>query len=197
MILAVVLLATGACSANEEQTFAICFKTPAAGFQELELQNDVYNLLAGHPSIKVAPPHRSDSVMAESVRFGSDCYEPGLMIEMARAMGVRYIVWLGVEEAGIRHAEHTIIPHLFHSHHRKYVLAVRMFVLDSFSETTVLSEYFESKKKGPSALAYLDFDPREPGLTQKYSLVRVKFDEMEKEISEKVVRRIVKVASQR
>jgi len=89
---------------------------------------------------------------------------------------------------------HTIIPYVFSSHHRWYVLGVRMFVLDALSKKTVLSEYFESKKRGPSALSYLDSDPNDPGLMQKYSLVKGRFDKMEEEISEKVVERIVKVA---
>jgi hypothetical protein len=119
------------------------------------------------------------------------------MAEMAYAMGVRYMIWLKVEKAGVRQTEHTIIPYVFTSHHRQYVLGVRMFVFDSFSKKTVASEYFEAKKGGASVLTYLDPDPNDPGLMQKYSLVKGKFDEMEEEISEKIVKSIVKVAHRR
>lgn len=72
-----------------------------------------------------------------------------------------------------------------------------MFVLDSFSKKTVASEYFEARKGGASVLTYLDPDPNDPGLMQKYSMVKGKFEEMEEEISKKVVKSIVKVAHRR
>ena len=194
IILTIVLLSAVDCIASEERTFGICFRTASSGFQELELPNEVCDRLAGHPRIKVALPERSDSLMHESARFNAEHYEPDLMAEMAYALGVRYLIWLKVEKAGVKQTEHTIIPYVFHSHHRRYVLGVRMFVLDSFNMKTVASEYFESKKGGASALTYLDPDPNDPGLMQKYSLVKDKFDEMEKEISDKVVKSVVKVA---
>jgi hypothetical protein len=194
IILTVLSLTAVDCVASEERTFGICFRTASSGFQDLELPGEVYDGLAGHPRIRVALPQRSDSLMHEHARFNAEHYEPDLMAEMAYAMGVRYLIWLKVEKAGVRQTQHTIIPYLFHSHHRGYVLGVRMFVLDSFNKKTVASEYFESKKGGASALTYLDRDPNDPGLMQKYSLVKGKFDEMEEEISEKVVKSIVKVA---
>jgi hypothetical protein len=194
IILITLSLSAVDCIATEERTFGICFRIASSGFQELELPNEVYDRLAGHPRIQVVLPQRSDSLQHEFARFNTQYYEPDLMAEMAHAMGVRYLIWLKVEKAGVRQTEHTIIPYVFHSYHRRYVLGVRMFVLDSFNKKTVASEYFESKKGGASALTYLDPDPNDPGLMQKYSLVKGKFDEMEEEISEEVAKSIVKVA---
>lgn len=197
IVLIILSLSAVDCIASEERTFGICFRTASSGFQELELPNEVYDRLAGHPRIQVALPQRGDSLMHENARFNTDHYEPDLMAEMAYEMGVRYMIWLKVEKAGVRQTEHTIIPYVFTSYHRQYVLGVRMFVLDSFSKKTVASEYFEARKGGASVLTYLDPDPNDPGLMQKYSMVKGKFEEMEEEISKKVVKSIVKVAHRR
>jgi hypothetical protein len=72
-----------------------------------------------------------------------------------------------------------------------------MFMFDSIRNETLLSEYFESRRSGPSAMSYLDFDPDNPSLFKKYSIVKGKFTEMEDELSEKIARSIAEATHER
>lgn len=195
--LVLLLLSIQSAVADNEQTFGLFLRAGEAGFQELELDDEVFDRLVGHPRIRVAPPHTSDSLIARNPRYDTKYFDPDLLMSMAGEIGVRYIVWLEVKEAGIKQADRTIIPFVFSAHHRKYVLGVRMLIVDSFSGKTVLSEYYEAKKRGSNALSYLDDDPNDPALLQKYSIVKGKFSKMEEEVSEKIAKSIVKVSHRR
>jgi len=192
-----ILLAPTSAIAGNEKTFAICYKSTENGFGKLKLPDRIYDRLAGYQKIRIVTPERSDSVMKKHPRFASDFYEPDLMMEMAYTLGVRYLVWLKVEKAMVKQSAHTIIPYVFRSYHRKYILGVRIFVVDSYNKKTVFSDYFETSSRGPAVISYLDYDPNDPGLAQKYSLVREKYNKMEEEIADRIVRQIEKVAHRR
>lgn len=184
-------------TAGSDYTCAIYFSAEQARFRELELPKEIQEKLIGHPKLRVLGPDRSDSAVCNHPRLRSDCYQPDLMSEMARIMDVRYIVWLEVKEAGIRQSDRTLIPYLFRWHRRSFALAVQVFMFDSILSRTVLSEYFESKRSGPSSLSYLDFDPNNPSLFKKYSIVKGKFSEMEGELSEEIAKSIAEVTRER
>jgi hypothetical protein len=195
--LVLLLLAQSTGLAENESRFAICFEAGQAEFQELELPYRIYDRLVGLPGLSVELPHHSDSIRHKDSRFDLDHYEPNMMREMAHALDVRYLIWLKVEEAGIRQTDRTILPYVFRSHQRRFLLGVQMFVLDALNGKTVFSDHLESTRSGPSALSYLDFDSNDPGLAQKYSRVKSKFGEMESELSEKIAENIVRISSRR
>ncbi len=197
VVLAVLSLLAASGIASGEPTFAICFRPSQAEFQELELSGEIYEKLVGQPEMEVFLPERVDSVLRESPRLNLDSYEPDMLTDLAAQVGARYLIWLKVKKAGIEQANRTLIPYVFRSHHRRYVLGIQMFILDSYSGKTVLSEYFESHRSGPCALSYLDFDSNNPDLIQKYSVVKGEFEEMEQELSERISRRVVKTVLHR
>jgi hypothetical protein len=196
----VTLLIAALCAtamADGEKTFGICFNQTKGGFQELNLPDRIYGKVVGFGDIRIATPARTDAALKEDKRFISDYYEPELMSQLAQAVGVRYIVWLKVEEADARKSAHTYIPYVFRSQHRKYVLGVRMYVIDSFDGSTVESQYFETERKGPAVLNYMDFDANDPGLSQPYTALKGTFAEMEDEIADLIADAMLKVAHNR
>jgi len=199
-ILIAVLLISAMCaavSANGEKTFGICYNQTLDGFQELNLPDRVYGKVVGFHNIRIATPSRTAAVLKENEHLVSDYYEPELMTELAQAVGVRYIVWLRVEEADARKSAHTYIPYVFRSQHRKYVLRVRMYIIDSYDGTTVESQYLEAERKGPAVMNYLDFDANDPGLSQPYTALKATFGEMEGEIADLIADAMFKMAYNR
>jgi len=194
MLMFFCMAGTSYCSVR---SYAVCLRYADVSFSELEIDEKIYNRVVGNPRVQITPPGFVDSVLVERKDFASDIYIPELMTELAYSMNVRYLVWLKVEEAGVEQSNHTLVPYLFRSHHKKYRMGVRMFVLDVESGKTVVSEYFEVKRKGPSALSCLDYDDNDPKLFQKYSEVSRTFDELEEEISDKVAYEMLKLTHRR
>lgn len=193
VLIALVLMA-GLAYADSDKSFAVCFKGADQGFQELQLPDRIYTKVVGFPGVEIATPDATESALKEQPSLSDKYFVPKEMVDLAGAVGVRYVVWLKVEKADTQKSAHTFIPYVFRSQHRKYVLGVRMYVVDSFAGETVAAEYFEADRKGPEVMSYLDFDENDPELSQKYSSVRAKFLEMEDEISDKIADEIMKVA---
>jgi hypothetical protein len=183
--------------ADDERTFGICFNQTKDGFQELNLADRIYGKIVGFHDIRIATPARTDAALRDNEQLVSDYYEPALMTQLAQAVGVRYMVWLKVEEAHARKSAHTYIPYVVRSQHRKYVLGVRIYVIDSFDGTTVKSQYFEAERKGPAVMNYLDFDTNDPGLSQPYCAIKDTFGQLEDEIAEQIADTMFKVAYNR
>jgi len=136
-------------------------------------------------------------VIAQNVAFQRALYVPKSMSNLASELGVRYVVWMKVENAGAEQKNYTLVPYVFQSHHKKYKVAVRYYIFDSMSGKTVASSLIETKKNGPAALSYMDIDKNDPKLFEPYSRVRGVFSEMEQEISDKIALEIVKLSHRR
>jgi len=197
IVLIILVAVSNLAYADRDQSFAICFQGADEGFQELQLPDRIYSRIVGFPGIGIATPEATEAALKENPLPETKYFVPDLMVDLAGAVGVRYLVWLKVEKADTQKSAHTFIPYVFRSHHRKYVLGVRMYVVDSFAGETVAAEYFEADRKGPAVMSYLDYDENDPGLVQKYTSVRAKFAEMEEEISNKIADEIMKVAHSR
>lgn len=182
---------------GQETTFALYVRAAETQFQELDLHDKLYNHLLRYPVLDLAVPGEVDSVFSENPEFVGRHFRPERMTNAASMLGSRYLVWISIEEAGIKESEHTIIPYLFKSHHRHCVLGVRMFVVDSHTQETVATQFYESKKKLADAMSSLDFDSNDPGLFKKYSIVKGKFDELEAEISEKIIGELLTFSDKR
>lgn len=183
-IAAVLILLGSSALAISDNSVAFCFRSCATFYHQSALTEKVYDRLVSNPRMNLARPELCDSILQKNTAFGSDRFDPALMTEMAVASNSRYLVWLRVEEAGIRKSARTYIPYVFRSHHRKYVLCIRMFVLDSYSGKTVETRRYESTKKGPAIMSYMDYDPNDPGLIQSYPELGLRFAEMEDEIAD-------------
>ncbi|MFH1891340.1 MAG: hypothetical protein ABIK83_01495 [Candidatus Zixiibacteriota bacterium] len=183
--------------ADRDQSFAICFQGAEEGFQELQLPDRIYSRIVGFPGIGIATPEATEAALKENPFPETRYFVPDAMINLAGTVGVRYLIWLKVEKADTQKSAHTFIPYVFRSQHRKYILGVRMYVVDSFVGETVAAEYFEANRRGPAVMSYLDYDENDPGLVQNYTSVRAKFVEMAEEISDKIAEEIMKVAHNR
>lgn len=201
LLLIACLIAVFLCGASNagasQRSYGLCLRYAEVTFHDLELEERIYNRVVANPRVRITPPGVVDSMIREFDRYGSDIYVPEIMTELANSIDVRYLVWLKVEKAGVVQDDHTLVPYLFRSHSRKYRMEVRMFVLDVKSGKTVVSEYFDAKKDGPSALSYLDYDESDPKLFNSYSKVARAFDEMEEEISDKIAFEMLKLTHRR
>jgi hypothetical protein len=183
--------------ASGEKTFAFCVNGPETGFLESELESKLYHNIIAHPQVDLVNPDTRDSVLKKHPEFAVAYFDPDMMRQLAGFLGSRYVVWIAVEESDIRQSSRTWIPYVFKSYHRKCVLGVRLYVIDSYSGETIVARYYEEDKPGPSVLSHLDFDPNDAGLMESYSEVELKFRELEDDISEKITEELIELAESR
>jgi len=171
---------------------------PEEGFTDLDLYAKLGHIISGLRGLELLWDEKVDSWISEDHRAVKLNYSKDLQRELADRFNARYLVWVKVLEAGTFTKSGTLLPFLFKSHKRKFLLEVELRIIDSKRDGMILSKRFKEVHNGSRALAYLDLDEtNEPALMASYPEIMRCFDRLEKRMAARIADELLRVTRHR